>query len=92
MRLCFLSILIPEGRHAVSGCDRNLFRERTIDSWPTKAFVVAWGGMASQTAHIIGLVILSLELRELGIPRLEFFCVIGALLIGMGNKSYYFVF
>lgn len=35
------------------------------------AFVIAWGGMAAQSARLVGLLILSFELRQLGIGRWE---------------------
>ena len=35
------------------------------------AFLVAWGTMAANTAPQIGLFILSLELRQLGVPSIE---------------------
>lgn len=37
----------------------------------TLAFVIAWGGMAAQSARLVGMLILSFELRQLGISRRE---------------------
>jgi len=46
------------------------------------AFLVAWGGMAAQSARLLGLLKLSLDLRRLGVPRWETFlywvCLVGA--------------
>jgi len=47
------------------------------------AFVVAWGGMAAQTARLVGLVILLIEEKELGITRLEFFGTFSLLFVDM---------
>ncbi|KAF5387962.1 hypothetical protein D9615_000447 [Tricholomella constricta] len=49
----------------------------------TCAFVVAWGGMAAQTARLIGLVILLLELRDLGIAKLELYITFACLFVTM---------
>lgn len=35
------------------------------------AFVVAWGDMAAQSARLVGLLVLSFELKQLGIKRWE---------------------
>jgi hypothetical protein len=45
----------------------GMITRRTIST----AFVVAWGGMAAQSARLVGLLILSFELRQLGIGRWE---------------------
>ncbi|KAF8076442.1 hypothetical protein FPV67DRAFT_1471650 [Lyophyllum atratum] len=49
----------------------------------TCAFVVAWGGMAAQTARLIGLVILLLELKDLGIAKLEFYLALASIFVAM---------
>jgi len=49
----------------------------------TCAFVVAWGGMAAQTARLIGLLMLLLELRDLGIAKLEFYTTLAFLFVAM---------
>ncbi|KIM90842.1 hypothetical protein PILCRDRAFT_150990 [Piloderma croceum F 1598] len=51
----FLSLLSFDPRNGPAAC----------------AFVVAWGGMAAQSARLVGLLILSFELRKLGIGRWE---------------------
>lgn len=43
----------------------------SIEAGAACAFVVAWGSIASQLARIVGLIILFLELRRLGIQRWE---------------------
>ncbi|TFK75867.1 hypothetical protein BDN72DRAFT_353823 [Pluteus cervinus] len=47
------------------------------------AFVVAWGGMAAQTARLIGLVILFIELRYLGIGKWESVAFLLWMIIGV---------
>lgn len=47
------------------------------------AFVVAWSGIASEAGRIVGLLILLLELRRLGIQRWESIVFIVWLLIGL---------
>jgi len=49
------------------------------------AFVVAWGGMAAQSARLVGLLILSFELRQLGIGRWESIVFWFWLCIGIGT-------
>ncbi|RDB22494.1 hypothetical protein Hypma_010137 [Hypsizygus marmoreus] len=61
----------------------SLLSFSTNDGGALCAFVVAWGGMAAQTARIVGLAILFLELRDLGIPRVEFYAIMGWLCLGM---------
>ena len=53
---------------SVAADDINLTQTNISSS---TAFVVAWGGMAAQSARLIGLLILSFELRQLGISRWE---------------------
>ncbi|GLB33850.1 hypothetical protein LshimejAT787_0107340 [Lyophyllum shimeji] len=49
----------------------------------TCAFLVAWGGMAAQTARLIGLFILLLELKGLGAAKLEVYLTLACLSIAM---------
>jgi hypothetical protein len=49
------------------------------------AFVVAWGGMAAQSARLVGLLILSFELQQLGIGRWERIVFWIWLAIGIGT-------
>jgi hypothetical protein len=53
----------------------------------SEAFLVAWGGMAAQSARLIGLLILSFELRQLGIRRWENIVLRIWLGIGLGTKT-----
>ncbi|KAF8517761.1 hypothetical protein JB92DRAFT_2904481 [Gautieria morchelliformis] len=47
------------------------------------AFLVAWGGMAAQSARLLGLIKLNLDLRKLGVPRWETFVFWGWLFIAL---------
>lgn len=49
------------------------------------AFVIAWGGFATQAACFIGLFILFLELRRLGIKRWEIFMFLVWLVLAAGS-------
>jgi hypothetical protein len=49
------------------------------------AFVVAWGGLASQLARLVGLLMLLLELRRLGISTLEWILCWVTLAVGLGR-------
>lgn len=49
------------------------------------AFLVAWGGVATQTARIVGIFALLLELRGLGVPNLEYYSSLAVLFIEMGD-------
>ena len=49
------------------------------------AFLIAWGGVATQTATIIGIYILILELKALGIRNVEFLASLICLFIELGN-------
>jgi hypothetical protein len=51
------------------------------------AFVVAWGGMAAQSARLIGLLILTFELRQLGISRWENIVLRIWLGVGLGTRT-----
>ena len=54
------------------------------------AFVVAWGGMASQLGRLLGLMILTVELNGIGIKRLELLVILGLGLIALGkSESFY---
>ncbi|KII95155.1 hypothetical protein PLICRDRAFT_48118 [Plicaturopsis crispa FD-325 SS-3] len=51
-------------------------------SGPACAFFIAWGGMASQVAPLVGLLVLSCELRSLGVARSE--SLVFWILLGIG--------
>ena len=53
-----------------------------------EAFFSAWGFMASKSVLLIGLLILSLELRQLGISRTEAFVVWGLLGVALGKTTH----
>jgi len=48
------------------------------------AFVVAWGGLSAQSARLVGLIILILELKQFGIKRWETALFWVYLLVGIG--------
>ncbi|KAG5351946.1 hypothetical protein C0989_004443 [Termitomyces sp. Mn162] len=47
------------------------------------AFLIAWGGVATQTAAIIGIYALLLELRALGIRNVEYYASLVSLFAEM---------
>ncbi|KAF9055311.1 hypothetical protein BDZ89DRAFT_1055902, partial [Hymenopellis radicata] len=48
------------------------------------AFVVAWGGLSAQFGRLVGLSIILVALRQLGIGRLETLIYVGWLVAGLG--------
>ncbi|THG98088.1 hypothetical protein EW026_g4031 [Hermanssonia centrifuga] len=63
----FLSLLVYSVNNGDAGC----------------AFVVAWGGMASQLARLLGLAIVILELKRLGLRHWEPWLLWGALFVAL---------
>lgn len=51
------------------------------------AFVVAWGGMAAQAAQLVGLVMLLIDMRQLGVSRVESLIFVVWLVIGIGKNT-----
>lgn len=53
------------------------------------AFLVAWGGIAAQSARLLGLLKLSLDLKRLGVSRWETLVFWGWLLVALGKHDSY---
>lgn len=47
--------------------------------------MVAWGGMASQLARLLGVMILTIELSRIGAKRQELLSISVAAFIGLGE-------
>jgi len=68
----------------------SLLTFRPIGPGAGCSFAVAWGGISAQCARLVGLIILILELRPLGLPRWEYalfwtWLSIGSVLVFLTN-------
>ncbi|EKM60066.1 uncharacterized protein PHACADRAFT_206274 [Phanerochaete carnosa HHB-10118-sp] len=62
----------------------SLLAFQNQSAWKTGCvFVVAWGGMASQVAILLGLMILIIELSQIGVKRWEPLALYGFALVGL---------
>jgi hypothetical protein len=58
------------------------------DGHPAPAFLVAWSGMAGQSAKLLGLLKLSLDLKRMGVKRWETFAFWAWLFVGLGESPF----